>query len=69
MPLHLVDVHGGVPHGGADLIGHQLDLEAAIALLGLPAALLKAPGYDDPCSFGEREGDILGQIPPADHVL
>jgi hypothetical protein len=52
VPLHLVDGHGDVPHGGADLVGHQLYFEPAIALLGLPAALLEAPANDDPCCFG-----------------
>src|SRR5690606_27758320 len=37
---------------------------ALLAFLGLVAALLEAPGRDDPAPLAERAGDVLGELPP-----
>ena len=44
-----VSVMAGSGHNGVTSLGRSL---AAIAPLGLSAALLEAPANDDPCSFG-----------------
>jgi len=63
-----MDLGGGEPEAGPDVIGHDLDLGPPLTSVGLPAPLLQAAGDEHPAALGQAEGHVLGQVPPADDV-
>src|SRR5690606_34919158 len=64
----LLDAGGGPAQRGADLVGHDLDLRALVAVLGLPGALLEAAGDDDAVTLGDGLRHVVGEVAPADDV-
>ena len=62
------DLGGGPAQAGTDLVGDDLDDRAALAVVGLPRALLEAAGHDDPRPLLQRLGHVLGEVTPAGDV-
>ena len=63
-----LDLGGGEAQARSDLVGHDLDLGAALAVLGLPGPLLDPAGHHHPHALGQAQRGVLGQLPPAHHV-
>ena len=60
----LVDLGGGVPQGGADLVDLDLVDGALLAFLGLVRPLPEPALDDDPHATLEALGDVLRRLPP-----
>jgi hypothetical protein len=58
----------GPAQAGADLVGHDLDLGALVALLGVPGALLEPAHDDDAGALVERTGGVLAERAPRHDV-
>src|SRR5680860_1068665 len=67
-PVDLLDLGGRPAQRRTDVVGHDLDDTAPLALLGFPAALLEASGHHHPRSLGQGLADVLGHLPPAHDV-
>src|SRR5215213_9703342 len=63
--LHL---RGGPAQAGADLVGHDLDHAALVAVLGLVTALLEPARHHGAGALAQRGGGVLAQLTPRDHV-
>src|SRR5262249_7942256 len=66
--LVLRDAGRGPPQAGADVVGHDLDHAALVAVLGLPGTLLEPAGHDDSRALADRLAHVLGHLAPADDV-
>jgi hypothetical protein len=67
-PVGLGDLDGGEAQLGAQGVGHDVDLRALRAVVGLPAALVDAAGDDDPVALLEAGGGVLAELGPGDDV-
>src|SRR4051794_13672723 len=58
----------GPAQAGTDLVGHDLDDVALVAVPALVLALLEATGDDHPRALLERRRRVLAELGPRDHV-
>src|SRR5262245_52796524 len=67
-PVVAVDLGGSPAQAGADLVGHDLDHAALLAVLGLVGALLQPTGDDGARSLRQGRGGVLAQLAPGRDV-
>ncbi len=60
----LVDLGGGIPQRGTDLLDFDLDHRALLPFTGFERALLEPSGHDHPGTAGKAFGHVLGGFAP-----